>query len=171
MYGDGTLAESIETLAANLESDSADTRAAAAEQLAQRGAEASAVAARLARACGDQDERVAEWGASALEEAGPPPAAQLNPLIEVLQEQNAGASYWAATLLGRLESAAAPAVEFLASAVADSPHASVRERSAWALGRIGTSATPALPCLQTAAGGQAARLARLAQEAIERIES
>ena len=46
---------------------------------------------------------------------------------------------------------------------------SVRERAAWALGRIGPGAAPALESLKMAAAADNPRLARLAQQAIARI--
>ena len=95
-------------------------RARAAEQLASLGPDARAAAVSLARACGDQDEKVREWAVAALEELGAPPVADLAVLASLLGDQSADVGYWAATLLGRLGEDAAPAVPALASALSGS---------------------------------------------------
>ncbi len=62
-------------------------------------------------------------------------------------------------------------VTVLATAVASHRFNSVRQRAAWALGRIGPVASAALQSLETAAASNDARLARLAQRAMTQIKS
>jgi hypothetical protein len=88
-----------------------------------------------------------------------------------LADENSDIGYWAATLLGRLEERAAPAVAALAAAISGPHEIAVQERAAWALGRIGPAAAPALGALTQAACSDQPRLARLAGEAIARIRS
>src|SRR5690242_18748726 len=80
----------------------------AAEKLAQLGADAQPAAVALVESCAGDDE-VREWATSALEGMGPPLAADVNQLKQLLKSPNLDVAYWAATLLGRLRSQAAPA--------------------------------------------------------------
>jgi HEAT repeat protein len=100
---------------------------------------------------------------------GPPEASDAGQLASFLEGRSPDVGYWTATLLGRLKAEAAPAVEVLGRAVAGSPHLSVRQRAAWALGEIGPAAVAAVPALQKAAADPDPRLSRLAQEAIGQI--
>jgi len=159
----------ISQLVAGLSASDANTRAQSAEQLAQIGPDAQPAAVALVLACGDEEEEVRQWATSALEGMGPPEASDVGQLVSFLQGRSPDVGYWAATLLGRLKSEAAAAVEALARAVAESPHLSVRQRAAWALGEIGSAAAAAVPALQKAAADPDPRLARLAQEAIGHI--
>ena len=144
-------------------------RARAADQLARLGPDARAAAVPLVQTCGDQEEEVREWAVAALEEMGPPPVTDMGVLASLLGGQNADGGYWAATLLGRLGGDAGPAVPALAAALSRSTDVSVRQRAAWALGKIGPPATGALDALKQAADGDDPRLARLADRAIEQI--
>lgn len=159
----------INHLIAALSAHDADVRAQAAEELAHLGSDARPAAVALVLACGDEDEAVRQWAASALEEMGPPEAADVASLISFVEGRSADVGYWAATLLGRLKSEAAPAVEVLTRALAGSPHPSIRQRAAWALGEIGPSAVAAVPVLQKAATEADPRLSRLAQVAMSQI--
>lgn len=159
----------LSNLIAALSAPGADQRAQAAEQLAQPGADAQAAAVALVLACGDEAEEVRQWATSALEEMGPPEAADVGQLVSLIEAKSPDVGYWAVTLLGRLKAESASAVDALAHALAESPHLPVRQRAAWALGEIGTAAAASLPQLQTASAGSDARLARLAQEAIKQI--
>lgn len=145
-------------------------RGKAAEQLSRLGPDARAAATRLVRACGDESEEVRQWAAAALEELGPPAADDVDLLVSLLRDEHSDVGYWSATLLGRLQSDAGAAAPALAAAVAGSPHISVRQRSAWALGKIGPRAAAALEPLHRAATTDDPRLARLARRAIEQIE-
>jgi HEAT repeat protein len=87
----------------------------------------------------------------------------------LLSAEHPDVAYWAATLLGRLESEASGAVSQLMEALGSSALA-VRERAAWALGRIGPRASKALPLLRKLSRDSRPRLARLAAEAIGKIE-
>jgi len=141
---------------------------AAARALSEMGEGAAEAGAELVQAVADENEDVREWSVAALEEMGPPPYSALPSLTNLLKDAS-DVAYWAATLLGRLEAEAAPAVGELSLALqADRPLA-VRQRVAWALGEIGSGARDALPALQQAAEDSDPRLARLAAQSIERI--
>ena len=90
-------------------------------------------------------------------------------LATLLGNENADVGYWAAALLGRLGVEAASVVPALASAVSDSVEMSVRQRAAWALGKIGPPACDALDALRQAAASSNPRLARLAQRAVDQL--
>lgn len=158
-------------LGAQLGSADADTRAEAAERLAQAAEAAAPATLPLVRACGDDDERVREWAVSALEGIGPPPAEALEGLTALVGNTVPLVGYWAATLLGRAGQDGAVAVAALAACVASGGAASVRQRAAWALGRIGPAAEPARAVLEQARTSADERLARLAGEALEALQS
>ena len=145
-------------------------RADAAEQLAYLGEEARPAAVPLARAAGDPDETVREWAAAALEEMGPPDAADAAALAELL-DGTAEAAYWAATLLGRLGAGAATSVARLEAVLDDNPSLAVRQRAAWALGKIGIAAKPAERSLRKASASDDPRLSRLASRSLAEINS
>ena len=123
----------------------------------------------LVLACGDEDEEVRQWATAALEGMGAPEASDVGPLTSFLAGRSPDVGYWAATLLGRLKTEAAVAVDALARALSESPHLAVRQRAAWALGEIGPAAPAAIPALKTAAMATDSRLCRLAEKAIGRI--
>ena len=137
--------------------------------MSRLGPDARAAAVPLAWACSDQEGEIRGWAVAALEELRAPPVADLAALASLLADQSADVGYWAATLLGRLGEDAAPAVPALASALSGSKHSSVRQRAAWALGKLGLPATGALDALRQAADDDDLRLARLAGRAIEQI--
>lgn len=159
----------LSTLIPALSAADADTRARAAEQLAQLGSDARPAAVPLVLACGDEAEDVRQWATAALEAIGPPDLADVASLTSFVDGRSPDVGYWAATLLGRLKSEAAPAVDSLARAVAGSPHLSVRQRAAWALGEIGPAAIAAVPLLEKAATEADPRLSHLAQAAMSQI--
>jgi hypothetical protein len=159
------LPQLIESLGASDES----ARREAAEKLSRLGPDAQPAAVPLVRACGDQSEDVSEWAVAALEEMGPPRASDVGELASLVGDPSADVAYWAVTLLGRLEGEAAPAVGTLAAAVSDAREMSVRQRAAWALGKIGPAAREAADALRRAESGDDPRLARLARQAVERI--
>lgn len=161
--------EDVDTLAKQLTEGSDADRAAAAESLARMGREAAPAAVALVRACGSRDDSTREWAAAALEELGPPPTAQIDELIPLVGHQSTGVEYWAITLLGRAGQEAAPAVGVLVKMLGSNADVAVRERSAWALGKIGPAAKAAIPTLRAAAAGEQARLARLASDALTAI--
>lgn len=146
-------------------SDSAE-RARAAESLARMGTSAAPAAVELALAAADANEAVREWATAALEESGPPPATACGRLAELLSHANADAAYWAATLIGRLERAGAPAEAELTKALSERREPAVRQRAAWALGKIGAHSAAAIAALRQAAASDDPRLARLAREAL-----
>jgi HEAT repeat protein len=152
-----------------LSDHAARKRVEAAEQLAQLGPDARPAAVALVLACGDEDDEVRQCATAALEGIGPPEASDVEQLASFLEGRSPDVGYWAATLLGRLKGKGAAAVDALARAVAGSPHLSVRQRAAWALGEIGPAAVAAVPCLKKATADPDPRLSRLAQEAIGQI--
>jgi HEAT repeat protein len=152
-----------------LQAEQAD-RLAAAEFAAQHPEQSSACAAALARCAADRSEAIAMHAAEALEMLGPPPRSALADLIELLDPRGEGeTTYWAVTLIGRLGPAAGPASHGLVQMLAGSPYLPVRERAAWALGRIGAAAQGSEQTLRTAAEQGPPRLARLATQALESI--
>jgi HEAT repeat protein len=160
----------VTKLAAQLDSVNVDQQIAAAEALAYMAEEARPAAVSLTRAVGDDNEEVREWVNSALEELGPPDVADADVLAGLLHDQNQDVRYWAATLLGRLEGDAAKTVPQLASILSSQADLQVRERAAWALGKIGPSAVSAVDELRKAADSNDARLARLANDSLDRIQ-
>lgn len=159
----------VTELSIQLESTDVDQRIGAAEQLSYLAEDAQAAAIPLVRAMADENEEVREWISSALEELGPPDHADAEALAGLLDDQNADVGYWASTLLGRLGRNAAPAVPQLARVVDSQTALQVRERAAWALGKIGPAAMSATDSLRKAAASDHSRLARLANKALEQI--
>ncbi len=157
-------------LSRQLASTDAGQRVDAAEQLSRAGEEAATAAVSLVTACGDADERVREHVVAALEDLGSPPTESIAPLCKLVTVSNPLTAYWATTLLGRLGQDAAAAVPVLAGCIESSADLSVRQRAAWALGKIGRPASSARAALEKAAAQGDERLARLAKEALEAIE-
>jgi HEAT repeat protein len=134
------------------------------------GREARAAAVPLVEACETEDDQLREWVAAALEELGPPDVADVANLAALVERSPLDVAYWAATLLGRLEDQAAAAVPNLAWALANHPEMAVRQRAAWALGKIGPAANRARDALTEAAENSNRRLASLARDAMDRLE-
>ena len=155
---------------ADLSHSDAKERQRAAEQRARLGPDAVGAAIPLARGSGDESAEVREWCMAALEELGPPAPDDLPGLVELLKSKQSDVSYWAATLLGRLQGEGAPATEALAGVLSSTRPIAIRHRAAWALGEIGPRAQSAIPVLQEAAQDADPRLARLARQSLERIE-
>jgi HEAT repeat protein len=160
-----------QALAKNLESDDSATRVAAAEELAKLADGAQPAAVSLVKAMGDAEGAVRDWALAALEALGPPAAGDTDALVKFLADARLNIAYWAATLLGRLgeDADAAKVVPVLVQALEKHPDLAVRERAAWALGKIGPNAIDALPALKNVAGDPKLRLSRLAREAIDKI--
>ncbi len=161
----------VSQLAAELGHPDPIQRSCAAELLSSLGPDAQPAAVALVRACDDPTEEVREWAAIALDKMGRPSLADLEALASLVAEadDNPHVGHWAATLLGRLREDAAPAVTVLASAVSGHSAMPVRERAAWALGKIGPPAAPSLKTLRQATCNPDRRLARIAQRAIAQI--
>lgn len=159
----------VTELSVQLESKDVEQRIEAAEQLSYLADGAQAAAVPLVRAIADDSEEVREWVNSALEELGPPDAADAEALGKLLSDENPDVGYWAATLLGRLEVDAASAVPQLAAVLDSQAALHLRERAAWALGKIGPQAKGAVEELRRAAASDEARLSRLAATALEQI--
>lgn len=158
--------QDIKTLLQRLSTAGADERADAAERLCRAGDAARGAAVDLVRACGDADDRVREWVAAALEELGAPPTDATKNLTELARSTDPLVAYWAVTLLGRTGASAASAATLLAGLVDGAADMAVRQRAAWALGKIGNGAIAARDALTRAAGNADPRLARLAAEAL-----
>jgi HEAT repeat protein len=153
-------------LATRLTAAEAAARLDAAERLARAGDAAAAVALPLVTACGDADEGVRDQAVAALEDLGAPPADAIPGLIEQAANPDPLVAYWAITLLGRSGETAAAAVKALAQQLGAASDSAVRQRAAWALGRIGPAARQASEALRTATTSNDPRLARLAEEAL-----
>ena len=126
----------LDQLAAQLRSPDVATRRSTAEQLAQQGEAAGAVAIALIGAWADDDEATREWLVSALEDCGPPSLDATEELSRIVTHDSLDESYWAATLLGRLGTDASATTPSLEHAQQNSAHATVRRRAAWALDQI-----------------------------------
>lgn len=152
--------------------DAAD-RAAAAELLARAGDAAADAVVPLVTACGDDDDQVREWAVAALEDVGSPKLESLTALTGLVSTTHPLVAYWATTLLGRLGKDAASATTALVTALESASDVAVRERAAWALGRLGPAAAAARGPLERASTDAAARgeerLARLAAEALAAV--
>ena len=98
------------------------------------------------------------------------PKEGVDAVVELLADEAPDVAYWSATLIGRLGERAVAAVSALCSALEADRPVIVRERAAWALGRIGQSAgETAIAALNKAANESKPRLSRLAQRALDRI--
>lgn len=154
---------------AQLSAADAATRTEAAERLCRAGLDAVPAAVPLVKACGDAHDEARDWAVAALEELGSPPPEAIGDLTALVGSGHALVAYWATTLLGRSGQAAAAATAALAAALDSGRDASVAERAAWALGKVGPRAASARPALERAASAPNPRLARLAQEALAAI--
>ena len=159
----------VSNLVALLASAAPADRLDAAEKLARLEADARPAAVALVAACETDDEQLRDWVVTALEGLGPPDAGDVPKLAALIDSSSLDAAYWAVTLLGRLENQAAPAVPKLATALANHPELPVRERAAWALGKIGPQAAAARDALTNAAQAPEVRLATLARDALARL--
>lgn len=160
-------AKSWETWLMQLRSPDAAQRATAAEELSHLGEGAQPAALGLLVACEDEDPTVCEQAISALESLGPPALADLPQILPLTQSSATDVAYWAITLLGRLEAQAKAAVEPLTGCLAPQRPLAVRQRAAWALGRIGYAPAATLTALQQASQDPDPRLSRLALQAMQ----
>lgn len=151
-----------------LERGSAAERLEAVERLARAPEAAQPAAVLLVQMASDENEQVREWATAALEELGPPPQNCVAPLAELLHGLPSTA-FWAATLLGRLPSAPEPITMKLVWALEEHAESQVRQRAAWALGKL--RAEESLAALQRAAASSDPRLCRIADQAQQEIVS
>lgn len=158
-----------QALAVQLDSADDHARVEAAERLSRMGEDAAPAAVSLVRACAAADDQLREFAVAALEDLGPPPADAIAPLAGLVDHATPLVGYWATTLLGRAGEDAAAAAAALTKCVGSTADLSVRQRAAWALGKIGPAAAGARDALSRAAGHEDPRLARLAAEALEAI--
>lgn len=154
----------------DLKSPDLSTRATAAEHFSQAGEDAAFAAVELVQACGD-DESVSQFAVAALEDMGPPSSDSKQKLSTLLNSPEAIVGYWAATLIGRLEDSAKDCQDALAAVLVSSEDIAVRERAAWALGKVGADSEPAIAALKEAAKSEAARLQRLATASLEQLNA
>ena len=123
------------------------------------------------RLAGSRDDAVRVWAAQALESAVHPSPDEIPGFMSCLQDGTDGEfSYWAATLLGRLESHAAAATQALCDCLQHSLSLPARERAAWALMKIGPDAASAIPVLREVSKTAPARLKHLVEAALEMVE-
>lgn len=122
---------------AQLMSPDAPLRIEAAEYFGTHPEMVPAAIIPLCRAVVDDEEQVGQWATSALEDCGSPPTEEQEALVDLLTDTHADVVYWAATLLGRLEHQAQPAVAPLSGLATRHESANVRQRALWALGKIG----------------------------------
>jgi HEAT repeat protein len=162
-------ASDADELTTQLKSTDLELRRAAAEILSRMGEDAAPAAVALVRVCSDVDEQVREHAVAALEDLGPPPADAIAQLVALVDHKDPLVGYWATTLLGRAGEDAESAVPALTKCVDSTADLAVRQRAAWALGKIGPAAAAARDALTRAAGQADPRLARLATEALEEI--
>jgi hypothetical protein len=160
------MAADLRALMAGLKAAEQADRLEAAEALMRLAEEAAPAAAALAVAAGEEDDEVREAAVGALEGLGAPPMALLGELTKILHDPQADRAYWAATLLGRLGAAAAPAVPDLIQVLGPAAPLAVRQRAAWALGQLGPAVAAASQALRLAAQDPDARLAELAGDAL-----
>jgi HEAT repeat protein len=160
----------VQTLIRQFESDSPAEHSAAAEALARLGEDAQPAAVALVGALRTADAPTLDWCVAALEDLGPPLASQIDDLIRFVGDKSIDATYWAITLLGRAGKDASTAAAALTGILKSSPELTLRERAAWALGKIGPAAKMAVPALKEAAANGEPRLARLARQALGEIE-
>ncbi|QEG36837.1 HEAT repeat domain-containing protein [Bythopirellula goksoeyrii] len=160
----------ITSLIESLRSDSASQRQEAASELLSFGPDAAPAAVALVEAA-DSDSETCDLVTAALEDLGPPAAEMLTPLAAILQRPSLDSPYWAATLLGRLEADAAPAIGELITAAAEHPQLPVRQRAVWALGKIGPPAIAALETLEKISAEDDPRLSSLAGDSMAKIRA
>src|SRR5262245_42700898 len=161
----------VARLIVDLQSKDAATRAVAAEQLTHLEEGARPAALNLVLATADADESVRQWATAALESLGTPASKDGPELAKLLADGRLDVAYWAATLLGRLGPAAAPAVAALADSLETHVEIAVREQCGLALGQIGPAAAGSLAALNRAAADPRPRLSRLAKQSIEQISA
>lgn len=118
------------------------------------------------------DESALEEIVSQLESCGPPPAELRSELVAQLDNSNSDSlqRYWCLTLLGRdTHSATESETAAIAAYLAEQHDMEVRQRAAWALGKLASVAASTRPALQQAASASNPRLARLAQRALDEL--
>jgi hypothetical protein len=164
------MSDQLANLLSELQHKNIAARRMAAERLARLGAVAASAADKLVLACADDDEQTREWVVAALEELPAPATESASRLAELLPHDNTDVAYWAATLLGRMERQAAVAVDKLAQALQSRSEIVVRQRIAWALGKIGMATDAAIAQLQQAAASSDVKLARIAAQSLAALQ-
>jgi HEAT repeat protein len=138
-------AADVDTLIKQLRDDDADTRRAAAQSLAEAGAEAKPAARALVVALRDRDMFVRRFAAQALGEIGADPKEAVPALRTALNDSRKEVQEAAAMALGKMGK---DGVNYLAAAVKDDDREpEVRRKAAEALGAMGGDARPAIKSL------------------------
>ena len=162
------MSNDVEILAETLTDGTPQERIQTLTLLAGLGDLAAPASVSVLDCLADDSESIREYATETLENMGPPRLQDAGQISERLNNEHAETAYWSATLLGRLRSNAADFVPHLMTAL-DHSASIVKERSAWALGRIGSLALPASPKLEEIAKSDEPRLSRLASQALESI--
>jgi len=161
--------DKIRDLASQLTSGDLEQRQAAAEQLCQLGHDAVPAIPALLGAVADADETVREWSIAALEGIGAPPPTLLDELVVRTAASGEQTPYWAVTLIGRLERGGAKASEVLVRVLQSHDVMAVRERAAWALGRLGADSPIVRRALEAVQQADNPRLARTAERSLRAL--
>ena len=106
---------------------------------------------------------------AALEEFGKPGDNTISQLADLAESSHPLIAYWAVTLLGRSGEEGSAAVPSLIACLDRNRPIEVRQRAAWAIGKIGPAATGARDALAGVSADSDPRLARLAGEALAAI--
>lgn len=117
----------------------------------------------------DANDTVRDQAVAVCEGIEEPQPAISTALTAYLPTARGDAAYWCVTLLGRIGAGAAGAVDVLATCLERHELLAVRERAAWALGKIGPAAAAARNSLEKAAQITDPRLSRLAKDALDEI--
>ena len=162
--------ESSDSLFVELSHQDSERRCSAIRKIAQGRRDRSGVTAAVILLVADKDEATRHWACEALEATIVPMPNEVGGLIQLLRDKSDGEiEYWAATMLGRLGTAACGATGVLASCLLDSPYLAARERAAWALSEIGPAARSAMNALRQIGPDDPPRLQRLAATAIQSV--
>ena len=127
-YGISSVMDDPQRWRLELKDSNSKIRTAAAGNLRYAGSNSVA-------ACVDVED-VQNLAAAALEDSGISLVDSIDSHEPLKNLSDPLAGYWATTLLGRIGKIASRSQSILSMAVSDSPHLSLQERTAWALGKI-----------------------------------
>lgn len=162
--------EKMEAWTANLASPDVTKQAESLQQIAGEDS-VTGLSQIVVALSASHDADVRMWSAEALETAIQPEPADLAALTQMLADDHDEVCYWAATMLGRLGTAAANAAATLESCARDSEYLPAREQAVWALCQIGPEAAAAKKTLQIIAADAPPRLKRFAEHALKTIQN
>ncbi len=141
-----TQPRTVEELAQAVSRGDAAAKAAALDELAARGRDATAAIRQIMSALSDRDSNVRWRAARALAEIGPAAAPAVDSLVALLKDQDALVRANAARALGEIGEAARPAVPALAPLLAD-PEATVRRATVLAFRSIKPDRAVSIPLI------------------------